>query len=161
MIHAMNISTIKAYAGWNQGAKAQFRSKSTGWTVAWDSVSRNAFAYGVWTAADTGGPGKTGRTGSAGFFYMMHFNAADKTDSFSMVWNDEWFSQQIGWGDACHCPASHPGATCYDPPPAAAQATDITEQQQGLTVDAEVVDEPIDHAKVAKAYGIALDAGAG
>ena len=89
--------------------------------MAWDPASRNAFTYGVWTATDTDGPGKTGRTGSAGFFYMMHFNAADKVDSFEMVFNDEWFSQQIGWGDACHCPASHPGATCYDPPPAATQ----------------------------------------
>ena len=122
MLHAVNVSTIKAYAEWNQGAKAQFpNARSTGWTAAWDPVSRNAFAYGVWTAADTAGPGRTGRTGSAGFFYMMHFNAADKVDSFEMVFNDEWFSQQIGWGDACHCPASHPGATCYDPPPVAAQ----------------------------------------
>ena len=119
MAHANNVTTIKAYAEFNKQTKAQFPdAKSTGWTVAWDPVSRNAFAYGMWSATNTAGTNPTGLGGSTGFTYLFHFDAADKIDAIIMVWNDAWYSQQIGWGDACSCPATRAGASCYKPPPA-------------------------------------------
>ena len=119
MVHALNITTIKAYAEFNKGTKAQFPDAgSTGWVAAWDAGSRNAMVYGMWSATNTKGPSPTGRKGSTRFVYMMHFNAADLIDSFTMVWNDAWFSEQIGWGNSCSCPATRPGASCFTPPPA-------------------------------------------
>ena len=119
-VHASNISTIKAYSEFNKATKDQFPdARSTGWTVAWDAASRNAFAYGMWSATNTAGPNPTGKGGATGFVYMLHFNADDKIDSFTMVWNDAWFSEQIGWGNTCSCPATRAGASCFTPKPLA------------------------------------------
>lgn len=84
MINVWNVSTIKAYAEWAKESFAQFpHMKSIDWVASWDPTSRNALVYAMWTGANTAGPNATYRMGTGGFVYMLHFNAADKVDSFT------------------------------------------------------------------------------